>query len=68
MPGRSTFLPPVAVDSHTADRLGRIARIEDTTVATIIRQALADYADDYLLGYLDTLDGPVTDDFGPWLD
>lgn len=61
LPGRSAFLPPVAVDSRTAGQLTRIARIEQTTVAAIMRQALADYADDYL-------DGPLTDDLGPWLD
>ncbi len=68
MPSRRRSCRRSLSTAAPADPLSQITRIEDTTVATIIRQALADYADDYLLGYLDTLDGPVTDDFGPWLD
>ena len=51
MPGQSDssmFLPSIAVDTRTADQLAEIAWIEGTTVAWVVRRALAGYADGYL--------------------
>jgi len=47
-PPASTMLPPVPVDTRTADQLAEIAFMEGTTVSRVVRRALEGYVQIYL--------------------